>query len=207
MPTPHAHESSHDNVVPVQALVLVDLQEDFFVDTELRRCRSDVLSACNELAERARAAHALLVTVRTVHAKDKSTWTLSMRDDDQGMTLEGEPGAELAHELSVDDAVEVVKTRDSAFFDTGLDELLRSHGVTAFALAGVSTESCIAATATDAYARDYLVVLADRATASVDEDMHEHLLKLLSWQYRQPVLAPDEITFEAPRSDGASAET
>lgn len=196
MPTPHAHESSHDNIVPVQALLLVDLQEDFFSDPELQRCRADVVDACNALVERARAAGALVVVVRTVHAKDRSTWTLSMLEDDQGMTLEGEPGTEVIAELATDDAVEIVKSRDSAFFDTELDSVLRSHGVTAFALAGVSTESCIAATATDAYAHDYRVVLADRATASVDADMHEHLLRLLSWQYRQPVLEPAEITFE-----------
>lgn len=196
MPTPHTHESSHGNVVPVQALVLVDLQQDFFEDPELARCRADVVEACNRLVERANRAGALVVVVRTVHATDRSTWALSMLDDDQGMAFEGESGSELISDLRTDGAVDVVKTRDSAFFGTDLDEVLCAHGVTAFALAGVSTESCIAATATDAYARDYRVTIIDRATASVDEDMHEHILRLLSWQYRQPVLEPDEVAFE-----------
>lgn len=196
MPTPHADESSHDNVVPVQALVVIDLQVDYFNDDELARCREDVLTATNRLIGRAREAGALLVVVRTVHERDRSTWALNMHDDGQGMTFRGEEGAQFVPELDTEGAVEVHKTRDSAFFGTELEQILRDHGVTAFAIAGVSTESCVNATATDAYARDFRVVLADRATASVDEDMHDHVLKLLSWQYRQPVVEPEEIEFE-----------
>lgn len=203
MPSEHAHEKSHDNVVPVQALLLIDLQVDYFNDDELARCRDDVIDAANLLARRARDAGALVIVVRTVHSKDRSTWALNMLDDGQGMTFEDEKGSATDPGLDVGDATEIVKTRDSAFYGTELEDLLRAHGVTAIAIAGVSTESCINATATDAYARDFRVVLADRATASVDADMHDHVLRLLSWQYRQPVLEPDEIDFERAADDGA----
>ena len=62
----------------------------------------------------------------------------------------------------------MIKTRDSAFFRTELEDLLASRGIESIALAGVSTESCIATTAADAYARDLRVVLVDEAVASVD---------------------------------------
>ena len=195
MPTSHAHPASRDNVVPAQALVLVDLQEDFFNDTELRRCRDDLAMECNLLIRRAGQAGCPVIVVRTVHAADRSTWALNMLDDGDGMTIDGTPGAATIAELDAADAIEVVKKRDSAFLGTDLDDVLLARGIGVFALAGVSTESCIAATATDAYARDFRVILADRATASVHEAMHHSVLSRLSWQYRQPILEPDEIEF------------
>ena len=74
VPTTHTHHTAHPNVAPADALVLIDLQEDFFDDPELKRCRADVSDACNLLVDRARAAGAPVVVVRTVHAADRSTW-------------------------------------------------------------------------------------------------------------------------------------
>ena len=54
------------------ALLIVDLQNDYFVDGELARCREDLLEACNTLVDRARTAGALVIEVQTVHAQDKS---------------------------------------------------------------------------------------------------------------------------------------
>jgi nicotinamidase-related amidase len=198
VPTTHTHHTARDNVAAAEALVLIDLQEDFFDDPELKRCREDVSDACNLLIGRARSAGAPVIIVRTVHAADRSTWALNMLDDDQGMALEGDPGAETIAELETDGTIEVTKTRDSAFFGTDLEDVLHEHGATVLAMAGVSTESCIATTASEAYARDFRVLLIDRATASVDEDMHCHVLERLSWQYRQPVVEPSEVSFTAP---------
>lgn len=182
----------------VQALVVVDMQEDFFNDTELRRCRDDVVRECNRLIERAGAARSPVIMVRTLHKADRSTWTLNMLADGRGMTVEGEEGSQPVTGLEASDLIEVSKTRDSAFFGTGLEEVLHAHAVRKFALCGVSTESCIAATAIDAYAHDFEVTLVDRATASVDEDLHTDTLRQLADQYRQPVLQPDEVAFTSP---------
>jgi nicotinamidase-related amidase len=177
------------------ALLLIDLQNDYFVDGELARCRDDLLAACNRLVERARGAGVLVVEIQTVHAHDKSTWALNMLEDDQGMALAGTHGAERLAGLLEPDLV-VVKTRDSAFHDTDLAELLASHGVHRLVLTGVSTESCVAATAIDAYARDLQATLVRDATASVDEALHEGVLERLHAQYRQTVAWADQVAFE-----------
>jgi nicotinamidase-related amidase len=176
------------------ALILIDLQYDYFADDELERCRDDLVKAGNLLVERARAAGAPVVEVRTVHKRDKSTWALNMLDDDQGMALEGSRGAERLDELEEPDHV-VVKTRDSAFHDTDLAGWLAARGVDRLVLAGVSTESCIAATATEAYAHDLRVVLVEDATASVEWEQHDQTLARLREQYRQDVVKADEVTF------------
>lgn len=97
----------------------------------------------------------------------------------------------------------VEKKRDSAFHRTALGELLRERGVSSYALCGVSTESCIATTATNAYAHDNAVVLIGDALASVDKDAHHHALDRLTTQYRQPVSTVADLTFR--RSSGQDA--
>lgn len=177
------------------ALVLIDLQYDYFANGELQRCRDDLVKACNLLIDRARTEGSPVVEVQTVHAPDKSTWALNMLEDDQGMALEGTRGAERLDELENPDHV-VVKTRDSAFHDTGLAGWLAERGVDRLVLAGVSTESCIAATATDAYAHDLEVVLVEDATASVEWTLHDETLDRLEAQYRQPVVRADAVRFD-----------
>lgn len=60
-------------------------------------------------------------------------------------------------------------------------------------LCGVSTESCIAATARDAFAHDLPVVLVSDATASVSWEEHDHTLAMLQQQHRQQVLTAHEV--------------
>lgn len=181
--------------IVTKALVLVDLQNDYFAHDELARCRDDLLAIGNRLVDMARKADAMVVEVRTIHARDKSTWALNMLEDDQGMVLRGSYGAERLPSLREADHV-LEKVRDSAFHRTGLEELLSEHGVDEIVLAGVSTESCIAATATDAYARDIHVLLVRDGTASVQEALHEQTLERLHEQYRQDVLWADDVAFD-----------
>jgi nicotinamidase-related amidase len=182
------------------ALVVIDLQNDYFNDEELERCRDDVLARTNQLVRAARDAGAPVVEVQTVHARDKSTWALNMLDDGRGMAIEGTEGARRLDGL-LDPDVCILKTRDDAFHDTELAELLRERHVDRLVLAGVSTESCIAATATDAYARDLRVVLVADATASVEWRLHDETLERLQKQYRQEVVFADDVRFEAAVPD------
>jgi nicotinamidase-related amidase len=181
------------------ALVIIDLQHDYFADDELARCRDDLVAACNRLVRAAREAGVPVVEVQTVHARDRSTWALNMLDDDQGMAIEGTRGAERLDELLEPDHL-VTKTRDSAFHGTDLDGWLRERSVARLVLAGVSTESCIAATATDAYAHDLRVVLVEDATASVEKRLHDQTLERLHAQYRQEVVAADRVFTRGARA-------
>jgi nicotinamidase-related amidase len=183
-----------------QALVVVDMQNDFFVNTELARCRTDLIDACNLLARRAHAAGAPVIEVRTVHLPDRSTWALNMLEDDCGMAISGSSGAAPVEGLDIAATSTVDKTRDSAFHRTGLATHLQKLGITSFALCGVSTESCIAMTAADAYANDLKVLLVGDAVASIDPELHDHMLRNLTEQYRQPVVTAAETTFASRSS-------
>ena len=177
-----------------QALLVIDMQNDFFVDDELERCRDDLTKACNDVIDRARAAGVPVLEVQTVHRHDRSTWALNMLEDDQGMALEGTEGVQRVRGLQAGDVV-LAKTRDSAFFGTDLEARLADAGVDRVVLCGVSTESCIAATATDAYARDLRVTLVEDGTASIEWAQHDQTLARLREQYRQDVASAADVDF------------
>ena len=178
---------------PDQALLLIDLQRDYFADPELDRCRDDLVANCNDLVRAAREVGVPVVEVQTVHETDRSTWTLTMVEDGQGVVERGTEGVQRVEGLDPDGAELVEKTRDSAFFGTDLAERLKGVGVRRVVLCGVSTESCIAATARDAFALDLEATLVSDATASVDWSEHDHTLAMLKTQHRQHVLTGAEV--------------
>lgn len=95
----------------------------------------------------------------------------------------------------------IEKTRDSAFHGTTLAERLDDRGIDSIAICGVSTESCIAMTAAEAYARDIHVTLVGDALASVDPEAHDHALDRLVRQYRQTVTTSAAIEFDAVQDE------
>ena len=70
---------------------------------------------------------------------------------------------------------------------------LRALGVRRVVLCGVSTESCIAATAREAFAHDLRTVLVSDGTASVSWEEHDHTLATLQQQHRQEVLTGEQV--------------
>ena len=120
-----------------------------------------------DIALAAREAGRPVFLVRTEHARDRSTWTLNMLADDEGFAFPGTRQAALLDGVAAaaPDAVEVAKTRDSAFHGTGLAAELRGRGVDRLLLCGVSTHSCIAETATAAFALDFHAAIATDAIA------------------------------------------
>jgi nicotinamidase-related amidase len=185
-------------------LVIIDMQVEYFDDGELAECRPMLVDACNAAIALARESGAPVFEIRTIHQSDRSTWSLNMLEDDSGMVIEG-TGAELPlPELDTRDALVITKTRDSAFYQTRLDALLKERGVAAFAICGISTESCIAMTAADAYARDFQVILVEEALASVDPAVHDHTLARLADQYRQPTASVEDITFVRPEPEASA---
>lgn len=194
---------------PTTALLVIDLQEGYFSAPELAAIRDHVVAGSVAAVTAARAAGALVVEVRTVHSEDPGTWALNMREDECPFMIRGTDDVRPVGELDVvrprepdEGWVVVEKTRDSAFHGTDLLELLRSRAVDRVALVGISTESCIAATASDAYAHDLRVVLVDGAVLTPDAERHRTSLGHLADLYRQPARPLTEITF-APPATGA----
>jgi len=103
-------------------------------------------------------------------------------------SLAGTRGAEIADGLDYypENDIWLTKPRFSAFFRTGLAETLHEQGVTLCAVAGITTNFCVLATAMDALCHDFKVVLLEDCSAAFSESVHDQTLGL----YRRNVLFP-----------------
>ena len=170
------------------ALVVIDMQNSYFEFPELARVRDELVPRVNELIHAAHEAGRPVILVRTEHARDRSTWTINMCEDDQGFAFPGTEQARFLDELATGGHVEVVKTRDSAFFGTDLRARLDRLGVAHLLVCGVSTHSCVAQTAIDGFAEDLHVAVGRDAVSSDNSALSEALLEFCADQMRQPIL-------------------
>jgi nicotinamidase-related amidase len=175
------------------ALLVVDMQQVYFESAALRERQTELLEACNQLIEAFTAREAYVLLITTSHERDQSTWTLSMIDDRQGYLFAGDKPTQLLEGLKSATLPVLKKTRDSAFFATDLAERLHILGIEEIVLAGVSTHTCIAQTAADAYAHNFRVTLAREAIASHVPKWHDWTLQLLQDEYRQAALSNTEL--------------
>jgi nicotinamidase-related amidase len=143
------------------ALLIVDLQNAYFNNGQLAEQKQKLVEKCNELIDLCHANNMPVFNVRTEHARARATWTLNMLDDKQGYLFTGDKDAANISDVGLDRTVEVIKTRDSAFWDTTLEHQLRTLGISRLIIAGVSTHTCVAQTAADAYAANFRVLLAE----------------------------------------------
>ncbi|WP_308281905.1 cysteine hydrolase family protein [Dietzia aurantiaca] len=167
---------------------MIDMQNSYFEFPDLAKVRDELVARVNELIAAARGAGRPVVLVRTEHARDGSTWTLNMCDDDEGFAFPGTEQAQFLDGLDTGEHVEVVKTRDSAFFKTSLAAELARLGVDHLLLCGVSTHSCVSQTAIDGFAENVHIAVARDAIASDDAALSAALLEFLADQMRQPII-------------------
>jgi NAD+ synthase len=178
------------------ALLLVDLQNAYFEFPELAQEKDRLIENANELIGVARDAERPVVLVRTVHARDKSTWTINMLADGEGFAFPETAQASYVDDLDTASAIDVTKTRDDSFFDTRLREVLEELNVSDLLIGGVSTHSCVAETAMTAFAHNFHVAIAAGAIASENPKLSAAMLEFLADELRQPILDQEaSITF------------
>jgi len=157
------------------ALLLVDLQSDFLDRDGLAPDRGKVVGGARELLEAFRRANFPVMHVRLSIRPDGSDRMPHWVENGIWSCVEGSLGASPPPELEALEGEPVFhKKFYSAFESVGLAAELESRGVTLLVIAGVYTHACVRATALDAYARGYEVMLAREAIAST-EPLHAHV--------------------------------
>lgn len=108
--------------------------------------------------------------------------------------VKGSGGSSVIDELKPDKNDFVIeKRRYSAFFETGLDLLLRELGVDTLVLTGIHTHVCVLHTAADAFFRGYnLVIVKDAVNAFTEED-HTWGLKYMERIYGAKLISTSEF--------------
>lgn len=176
------------------ALAVIDMQNDFVLPDAPARVAgaSATIPAIRALLEHARSSSWPVVHVIREHRADGSDVEYTRIDLfrlGKGLCVAGGKGAQIVDELAPEPGDHLLaKQRFSAFLGTKLDLLLRRLGVRTLVIAGTQYPNCIRATATDALARDYRVVVVtdacsaqtERIAANNIEDMRNMGLSCLS---------------------------
>jgi len=170
----------------------IDLISDFLDRQDAKRV-GQLIERTNELVGLFREAGLPIIWVRQEFASNLSDAFLEMRDHSIRRAISGTPGPQMDPRLAWDDAdITFVKKRYSAFFRTGLDEVLDRHDIGELVLTGVNAHACVRTSAIDAYQRDLRVILATDCLSSYDE---EHAAISLRYMARKigRTLTNDEI--------------
>lgn len=179
------------------ALLLIDLQNDFVepgapLETAMAY---KSLPKLQDLMRFCREKGIVLIYTRHAHDDDGSDMGL-FKEIYPGLgqrqaLIEGQRGAEIYAEVAPQEGDIVVrKQRYSGFFQTNLDLILRSKGITDVAIAGATSEDCCLATARDAMYRGYRVAFLEDVTGTYDypdigygaiaaEDLHRMILTIV----------------------------
>jgi nicotinamidase-related amidase len=152
---------------PATALILVDVTNSFFLEgmPNFYPAATEVLAPLRALLARARTQGRIVVHAVEQHHPgfDDYEWKklprhhfIGDRDADFFAGFEPRAGREMV----------CGKRRYSAFFATDLAVFLHEQGVERVLIAGVKTNVCIRATAQDAFANGFSVVIPREATNS-----------------------------------------
>ncbi|MDW8068849.1 MAG: isochorismatase family cysteine hydrolase [Anaerolineae bacterium] len=155
------------------ALILIDVINQFF-DLRGENYHSsyeEVFRAVQELIRAARQGKRLVIHAREWH-RPGHTGDFEWRKLPPH-ALAGSFQAEFPAGLPMDEEDLIVhKRRYSAFFATDLDLLLRERRIGTLVLAGVKTHVCVRATAQDAFALGYEVLVVREAVGSNHPHLH-----------------------------------
>lgn len=91
----------------------------------------------------------------------------------------------------------VLKPKHSAFYQTCLEVLLEHLGVTTLIVGGVTTDSCVAFTASDAYLRGYALRILRDGCASLDARVHRDTLAHMQRALHAEIVTTDRVSLRA----------
>jgi nicotinamidase-related amidase len=166
---PARNQNLHGNVPDESdvALLLIDVINDMEFEGGDRLFPA-ALAAADRLA--ALASRARQVDVPVIYANDNfGRWRSdfsALLDRVLGEDVRGRPIAERLRPEPTDYVV--LKPKHSAFFSTTLDLLLRYLKTRTLVIGGFTADRCVLFTASDAYLRDFRVVVPSDGVASLD---------------------------------------
>jgi len=139
------------------ALVVIDVQQGLCEGRYAAFDASKLIARIDALAQRARADK---VPVIWVH-----------HEEAEGPLQHGAPGWQLPQGLQTrTDDILLRKTTSDAFLRTGLERLLKTHGVDHLVVCGLQTEYCVDTTVRRALGLGYPVTLVSDAHSTMDSE-------------------------------------
>jgi nicotinamidase-related amidase len=164
-----------------RALLVVDMLNDFVTGKIANPRAERIIPNIRELLDQVRDDEDWIV----VYANDShlpGDFELKVWGEH---AMAGTEGAEIIAELEADPSDFVLPKRFySSFHETGLDPLLRQHGVDTIVLTGQHTNICVRHTTADAFFRGYKVIVPRDAVEAISEEDHEAGISYLETMYK-----------------------
>jgi ureidoacrylate peracid hydrolase len=187
------------------ALIVVDVQNDFVADGgyfhqvggNVGAIQRTVIPPLLALMERAREANVLTVFIQAIYDPQFVSDPMRERDLRTDRTKpkcqSGSWGADFFAVRPREEDPIVIKHRYSGMINTGLDAVLKRHGIKSLLMTGVATDTCVEATARDAYFIDYCVTLIQDCCGALDEEDHRVAVKRFARDYGPAVMSSEVI--------------
>lgn len=175
-----------------EAVIVVDMLEEF-VNGRLgnERTRS-ILPTMRRFLDAARRTGRPVVYVGDAHLPHDPEIAIWGEH-----AMKGTPEAETVADLRPQPGDYVLEKRTySAFYETGLDLLLRSLGVDTVVITGLHTNICDRHTAADAFARGYRIVVPEDCVNAFTEEDHRSGLEYLKAIYGARITTSAELAAE-----------
>jgi nicotinamidase-related amidase len=178
------------------ALLLIDVinDMDFAGSESLVRLAEPMARRLRALKKRARSAG-----LPTVYINDNfGKWRSDFRTLVDHCINADVPGRAVARILKPDTKdYFVLKPKQSAFFGTTLDTLLRDLGARRLILTGIAGDNCVLFSANDAYLRDFKLFVPSDCIASETEAENHYALQLMKKVAKADIRPSTELDLEA----------
>lgn len=162
-----------------EALLVIDMLNDFVLPgapLEVPDTRRAIPAIRSEI-EKAHARGSPVLFVCDSHAEDDSEFT---RFGWPPHAVKGTKGAQVVADLSPGkDDIIIEKTTYSGFYNSRLEETLRTLGAAALRLTGCVTHICVLFTASDAVLRGYPVTVVRDGVAGLAPEDHDAALRIM----------------------------
>jgi nicotinamidase-related amidase len=186
------------------ALLLIDVinDMDFAGSESLVALARPMAQRLRVLKERARRAG-----IPTIYINDNfGKWRSDFRSIVEHCLHDDVPGREVARLLQPDDQdYFVLKPKQSAFFGTTLDTLLRSLGARTLIVTGIAGDNCVLFSANDAYLRDFALLVPSDCVASETTGQNDYALQLMARVCKADIRPSTELDLERLASPPADA--
>ena len=203
MPRPAKNENLHGNVPdksPV-ALLIVDMINDLeFPGGD--RLAEQVMPIAERIRDLRNSAREL--GIPTVYVNDNfGKWQSDFRtllDHSLHEDVLGRAMVELV--VPDDEDYFVLKPKHSGFYSTTLDTLLAYLKASTLIITGIAGNSCVLFTASDAFMRDYYLIVPSDCVASIDPDDNEYALRQMREILKADTTPSTDLDLATLRANG-----
>jgi nicotinamidase-related amidase len=190
-PDLHGMVPDHSDVV----LLLIDVINDLEFDTGAELFEHAMPMAQKIAALKARAREE---GIPAIYVNDNfGRWRSDLRALVKHCLEDGVRGEPIVRLLQPDDEdYFVLKPKHSGFFSTTLDTLLAYLKAKTLVLTGLTGNFCVFLTASDAFMRDYIIVVPKDCVASIKPEDNEYALEQMRVVLDADLTVSDDLSFE-----------